>query len=185
MDKDIQTTKADALRRQVDEAWGVFDDEDDRQDRYIFGTPPVGVIVTAVLIGLLAAGLMLALIVHAAHAHDAEAFADPQRAQWFDSLKQPGSTAGCCNVTDCRQTKAEQKPDGNWRAILTDYRGERWIDVPPGKVLKRPLSIDGEAYICNTSGTAGGQQYFGSGEMANMPPADGTVLCFIPPIPGF
>lgn len=139
---------------------------------------------------MLALAVVLSVWAAGARAHDAKAMAgeamgDPRRSQWFESLKQPGSSAGCCNLTDCRQTEARQLADQSWEAVLTDYRGRRWVAIPPGKVLKNPKSVDGEAYICNTAGSAGGNQYFGSGEMADMPPSDGVVLCFIPPIPGY
>lgn len=85
------------------------------------------------------------------------------RSDWFNSLIIPGTqAASCCNVSDCHQTSAKQAVDGHWQAILPDTGA--WIDVPPEKVLKHPLSIDGEAYICS----------LGS-----------TVYCMVPPIPGY
>ena len=97
-----------------------------------------------------------------AEAHDALAWSDPERDAWFRSLKMPGSNASCCSLKDCDVTDARQEADGSWSALVA---GE-WLAVPPDKVLASPLSIDGSAYICAS-------QY------------SGTVLCFIPPIPGF
>jgi hypothetical protein len=110
-----------------------------------------------------------------AEAHDAKAFADAARGDmrrwhWFDVLKQPASGAPCCNMTDCYRTEARQLVDGSWKAMLTEYRGTHWVAIPPDKVVKHPLSIDGEAYICNSLG---------------MGYEDATIFCFIPPIPGY
>jgi hypothetical protein len=110
-----------------------------------------------------------------ADAHDAKAFADAaqgdmRRWQWFDELKQPASGEPCCNMTDCYRTEARQLLDGSWKAILTDYKGKRWVQIPLEKVVKHPLSIDGEAYICNSLG---------------MGYEETTIFCFIPPIPGY
>lgn len=68
---------------------------------------------------------------------------------WYEKLKQPGSNASCCNGTkngvegDCRPTRAYQKDDGNWYALLNG----RWVPVPPRVVLK-DLSPDGNSHIC-------------------------------------
>jgi hypothetical protein len=110
-----------------------------------------------------------------ANAHDAKAFADAARGdmrrwQWFEELKQPVNNEPCCNMTDCYRTEARQLPDGSWTATLTDYTGKRWVQIPPEKVVKHPLSIDGEAYICNSLG---------------MGYEETTIFCFIPPIPGY
>lgn len=68
---------------------------------------------------------------------------------WYEKLKQPGSNASCCNGTingvegDCRPTRAYQKDDGMWYALLNG----RWVMVPPSRVLK-DLSPDGNSHIC-------------------------------------
>lgn len=68
---------------------------------------------------------------------------------WYEKLKQPGSGASCCNGTingvegDCRPTRAYQKDDGNWYALLDG----RWIQVPP-KVVLQQLAPDGRSHIC-------------------------------------
>ena len=110
-----------------------------------------------------------------ADAHDAKTFVDAARGdmrrwQWFDELKQPTSGKPCCNMTDCYRTEAKQLPDGSWKAILTDYKGKHWVRIPPDKIVEHPLSIDGEAYICNSLG---------------MGYEDAVIFCFIPPIPGY
>lgn len=117
--------------------------------------------------GALAAVIALACLPAAARG----TYPDGPRSTWFKSLKQPGNeTASCCDVSDCHQTRAEQAPDGHWRAILVDGNATRWIDVPSEKVLKRPLSIDGEAYLCSSPG-------------GGLFPA--TIYCFVPPIPSY
>ncbi len=72
---------------------------------------------------------------------------------WYQKLKQPGSNASCCNAQkkrpdgtiegDCRPTRAYQKDDGLWYALLDG----RWVQVPPRAVLK-DLSPDGNSHIC-------------------------------------
>lgn len=122
-------------------------------------------------------------------AHDAEAWhdqamGDPHRSKWFESLKtQFGGS--CCNLTDCRQTEAKQLADGNWLAVLTDWRGPRWVPIPPNAVLKNPKSIDGEAYICNSEGAAAHTAYGSGVGVHQVPDNDGIIFCFVPPIPGY
>lgn len=119
----------------------------------------------------------------AAPAHDAKAMADaamgdPTRGKWFESLKQPGLGTSCCNLTDCHQTQARQLPDQTWRAILHDYKGDRWVAIPPDKVVKRPLSVDGEAYICNSEGGAAAKQYDpGMHQTYEAAPWEASIFC--------
>lgn len=145
---------------------------------------------------VIAAAVIPFVWVSGTYAHDmkaleASAKGDDRRSDWFKSLKQPGGKdIGCCSLTDCRQTEAKQLPSGNWVAVLKDYLGSRWVNVPPEKVLKRPLSIDGEAYICNSDGYRGGFNYAGpygggGGGVYYSAPMKSEILCFIPPIPGY
>lgn len=136
-----------------------------------------------------------------AQAHDGKSMAaaahgDTKRNEWFDSLKQPDNPkTGCCNLKDCYQTQAKQLPDGRWMAVVWDATGVKWRLIPPNKVLKKPLSIDGEAYVCNNDGDAGGWKqpsyYYGGGMGAVTPkpyhtdPGAGFIYCFVPPIPGY
>jgi hypothetical protein len=122
-----------------------------------------------------AVALILSTVPEYAQGHDAKAFADAaqgdtRRWQWFDELKQPTNGKPCCNMIDCYRTEAKQLPDGSWRAITIDNMGKRWVQVPSEKVVKYPLSIDGEAYICNSHGNT---------------LRGGDIFCFIPPIPGY
>ena len=67
---------------------------------------------------------------------------------WYEKLKRPGSNASCCSGSkdgvegDCRPTRAYQKDDGNWYALLNG----RWVPVPPkvapDTTLVRPVAAD-------------------------------------------
>lgn len=63
--------------------------------------------------------------------------------KWFKSLKQPGSGASCCDVTDCKRT--EFTIEGNsYRAIVNG----KWMDVPPEKVISNVGNPVGQAIVC-------------------------------------
>ena len=152
-----------------------------------------------------ALGLVLLTYV-VGHAHDRKAWemaaaGDTSRDEWFKSLKHPNGTGGCCSLTDCKQTEAEWRPDGKggfeWWALVEGYQGEpgaktwtkgkKWQRIPPGNVLKTPLSIDGEAYVCHSDGTPGGLGYIGGGIGGSYysNPSSPVIYCFVPPIPGY
>ena len=86
---------------------------------------------------------------------------DMSRADWFKSLRQPDTGLSCCDISDCKRTQADWKQGGWWATVRGLKR-----PVPADKVLERPRSIDGEAYVCAT-------------EIGN--PAYATIYCFIPP----
>ena len=86
---------------------------------------------------------------------------NPARSQWFRSLRQPDTGLSCCDISDCKRTEADWK-QGSWWANVRGLKRP----VPPEKVLEKPRSIDGEAYVCAT-------------EIGN--PAYATIYCFIPP----
>lgn len=67
-----------------------------------------------------------------------------ERRDWFKSLIVPGTSIPCCDAADCERTDAKYE-DGSWWAVVRN----RWIRVPPWAVLKRPRSIDGDAYVCS------------------------------------
>lgn len=91
--------------------------------------------------------------------------ADENRGAWFRSLKQPDNGSSCCDVADCKQTVAEYI-DGSWWAKVRGVIRE----IPPNKILIKPHSIDGEAYVCASE----------SG-----PAATAFIYCFIPQPMGF
>ena len=128
-------------------------------------------IYTLRLAGLLAAALAVMaatfLFQRVALAHDHKGYVqaangDDRRNEWFQSLKRP-SGGSCCNLTDCRATEAEDR-NGVWWAIVR----EKWTRIPPEVVLQKPLSIDGDAYVCSSTG-------YGTP----------IIYCFLPPIPGY
>ncbi len=51
----------------------------------------------------------------------------------------------CCDMTDCRPTRAEVDERGQWRAMVDG----RWVTVPADAVLAIP-SPDGRSHICMT-----------------------------------
>jgi len=91
---------------------------------------------------------LLAIAATSAHSED--------RGSWFKSLRQPVTGASCCDIADCRQTKADWQK-GQWWA---DVQGE-WTPIPKEKELAK-TSIDGEAYVCSGY--------------------DRRIYCFVPPI---
>lgn len=115
---------------------------------------------------------MTVLLIDPSWGHDAKAWidmanGDDHRSNWFNSLKQPSNGITCCNLSDCHETDAKQLADGSWTAVIEDPGGKRWTAIPPDKVVKRPLSIDGAAYLCNAVYVIN------------------DIYCFIPPIPGY
>jgi hypothetical protein len=90
---------------------------------------------------------MLVLLWGGAAAHPPEAaFAD-----WFRSLKEPGTEGGrggsvsCCSpASDCQTTDYETDADGRYWIIA---EGER-IQVPPDKILQRTDNPTGRGVAC-------------------------------------
>jgi hypothetical protein len=106
------------------------------------------------------------------------------RKSWFESLTVPGTSTGCCSVADCHRTKARVDPHGHWWALLTAewWPSPKWVAVPPERVLTRPRSLDGEAYVCQTEGSLGGTTLGPiNGETYLAAPVDPSVRCFVPP----
>lgn len=130
-------------------------------------------------------GLALMLGASPCFAHDMAAMGDVKRGEWFDKLKVPGTSGGCCNMKDCHQTWARQLSDHSWEAVMSDEMGSRWVKVPEKKIVKSPLSIDGEAYLCHSEGNKGGMQYSPEGGAYMAQPSQGLIYCFVPPIPGY
>lgn len=112
--------------------------------------------IRRVLIGFLLFALLAFLMI--VHLATQQAHAE-SRAEWFKSLKQPMTGASCCDISDCKRTKANWEK-GQWWA---DVQGV-WTPIPKDKILTDKASIDGEAYVC--SGFAR------------------RIYCFIKPSPG-
>lgn len=85
--------------------------------------------------------------------------ADAQQDNWMRSLIRPDTGTSCCNLNDCNPTDAEWH-NGQWWAV---YQGT-WRAIPPEKVLSKPLSMDGEAWLCAM---------------------ERTVFCFVPPLTSY
>lgn len=79
---------------------------------------------------------------------------------WFESLKQPETGVSCCDTSDCRATRAEYRTGQWWAEVLG-----RMTPIPSNKVLKTPLSFDGDAYVCASP--------------------HGAIYCFVPPPSSF
>ena len=89
--------------------------------------------------------------------------ADPALAPWFKSLKQPGTGAECCSISDCRAAEVrrdsqgyEVKVDQKWRLSATF-----WLRVPPERILDERSNPTGGAVLCFTP--------------------EAGILCFVPP----
>jgi len=81
---------------------------------------------------------------------------DPTMHEWYESLKEPGTSFSCCSEADCRP--AEYRLGGNgYEAWLDD----KWVAVPPEKVLVGYTNPVGRAVVCRS-------------------PANGSILCFVP-----
>lgn len=106
------------------------------------------------------------------------------RKEWFESLKVPGMSTGCCSIADCHRTTARVDAGGQWWVLLRAewWPAPKWVAVPSERVLTRPPSIDGEAYVCQTVGSPGGTTLGPiNGQMYMAAPIDPSVRCFVPP----
>lgn len=108
-----------------------------RISRRTFARHALGVITPVVL-----AGLVLAIAVIAASAHEG----DDALSAWYRSLKTPEG-ASCCNMQDCAPGEARQTSDG-WE--VESSPGE-WEPVPADKILHRE-NMDGRPIICRFGG---------------------------------
>ena len=84
--------------------------------------------------------------------------ADPnsELGRWFQSLRQPGTRASCCSLSDCRLTDYRAGHDG-YEALV----GDRWVAVPQDKILRGITNPTGRAVVCARP--------------------EGTILCFVTP----
>lgn len=74
--------------------------------------------------------------------------ADPALAPWFQSLRQPGTGISCCSIADCRVT--DYRTNGNGYETLVD---EKWLSVPPDRILQHISNPTGRAIVCYHPGT--------------------------------
>ncbi len=118
-------------------------------------------------IALLAIAMASAAVVTAIAAPPAGMPIDPEMGQWFQSLRQPGTGAGCCSIADCRPFESRIARDHY--EIFVD---NRWLPVPNAVVLHRENKA-GSAIACLRT-----LWNYGFGP----PPAgfDPGILCFVP-----
>jgi hypothetical protein len=92
---------------------------------------------------------------------------DPEMHEWYESLKQPHTGAGCCSIADCRPY--DSRMVGDHYEILDHGR---WWRVPDSVVLHRENKA-GTAIACLET-----QWNYGFGP----PPVDyaPSIRCFIP-----
>jgi|SRR5579885_2195015 hypothetical protein len=81
---------------------------------------------------------------------------DPALHDWYESLKEPGTTYPCCSIADCRPTDYRMGEDG----YEVQFGGE-WVKVPDDRVLKHQFNPVGRAVVCRS-------------------PVSGSILCFVP-----
>lgn len=81
----------------------------------------------------------VALLIAPAMAHDAT---EPY-AQWYNSLKQPGTGVSCCNTHDCSAVDYRIGKDGYEANV-----DSRWISIPESKVLSHQDNPTGHAVLC-------------------------------------
>lgn len=81
---------------------------------------------------------------------------DPTLHDWYESLKEPGTTYPCCSIADCRPTEYRMGDVG-----YEAYLDNQWIRVPDDRVLKNQPNPVGHAVVCRS-------------------PANGSILCFVP-----
>jgi hypothetical protein len=97
--------------------------------------------VLAIFTGMITAALLAASPAPAAPPPNA----DPALAPWFQSLRQPETGMSCCDIADCRPTE--------YRTVGDDYEvwvDNRWMTVPPRRILQRADNPVGRAVVCWT-----------------------------------
>jgi hypothetical protein len=92
----------------------------------------------------LAFALMLTCLAGASEARPPDN-ADPTLAPWFQSLRQPDNGASCCSMADCRAVDYRTRAD-SYEVFIND----RWVVVPPEKILQRVDNPVGRAVVCWT-----------------------------------
>lgn len=78
---------------------------------------------------------------------------DPNLAQWFRSLTQPGSGASCCDLSDCRGASTRIGADGYEVLIASPtfpVETDQWVRVPAERILQGKDNPLGRAVVCWT-----------------------------------
>jgi hypothetical protein len=71
--------------------------------------------------------------------------ADPNLAQWFQSLLQPDTGVSCCSIADCHPADSRVGPAG-YEVLLDD----EWQPVPREKILQGKHNPIGRAGVCSS-----------------------------------
>src|SRR5258708_29474038 len=71
--------------------------------------------------------------------------ADRALSPWFQSLAVPGTGISCCSIADCRPVDY-RTVDDHYEALIED----KWVVIPPRKVLDRTDNPVGRAVVCWT-----------------------------------
>ena len=77
-------------------------------------------------------------------------------AEFFNSLKQPGSGASCCSIADCSEVEYRLATDG-YEALLEN----KWVHIPDQRVLHGQPNPTARGIACRS-------------------PVSGAILCFVP-----
>ncbi|MBI3699840.1 MAG: hypothetical protein HY242_05265 [Afipia sp.] len=88
---------------------------------------------------------------------------DPALAPWFKSLKQPGTGAECCSISDCRPVEMRQDSEGYEVKIDQQWHlsAAFWLRVPANRILREHSNPTGKGILCFTP--------------------EAGILCFVPP----
>lgn len=134
---------------------------------------PVFKLIVGILCAFAMVGAFLGILISLATAAETGQ-STRERSQWFRSLERPDVGGSCCDISDCHQTSAEWRggAGGQWFAAING----RMRAIRPELIVKNPVSIDGEAYVCH-----------GADIVDEENPSDitlGQIFCFIPPSPG-
>ena len=93
------------------------------------------------ILAKLVASLLLAGAARAAPPPDSNL----QYKDWFESLRQPGTLALCCTISDCRVTAYRMSADGYEVPI-----NSHWVRVPADTILNRTDNPTGNGVVCYT-----------------------------------
>lgn len=78
---------------------------------------------------------------------------DPRLAEWFHGLRQPGTNASCCDLSDCRAV-GTRIGEAGYEVLLTPasfpIAEERWVHVPPQTILHGKDNPLGRGVVCWT-----------------------------------
>lgn len=78
---------------------------------------------------------------------------DGHNAEWFKSLKQPGTGASCCDLSDCREVRSRVGAEG-YEVFITSptfpIMVDEWVKVPTERIIRGRENPTGSAVVCWT-----------------------------------